>query len=287
MQPVPPRRLAHGHGIEPGRLDQYVGRAGCNHGVPAAHHPGKPQGLDVVGHDKVFRIERTFYAIQRLELLAFFGAPHHDAALDLVQVEDMRGLAHRQPGKVGGIHGVRDAFLFEQAEVGGDFRAREPVARIADGDAAQHPRGEAPAGVFGLDAHREGLAGRAGLWQFKRKRLQSQPIDRRRLARHAVVVHRVNAVGGDVHLVERAVARAQIVDAFNGYAAQRQVFGELGVVDGQFRQIGAEPFGQYVHFFLSLSASQPRTARQQVSRSARCRFQHANQAIDQLSHFRR
>ncbi len=49
---------------------------------------------------------------------------------------------------------------------------------------------------------------------------QRQPINRRRLARHAVVVHRVHAVGGDVHLVERAVALAEIEDALYGNAAQ-------------------------------------------------------------------
>ena len=33
----------------------------------------------------------------------------------------------------------------------------------------------------------------------------------------------------------------------NGDAAQGEILGELGVVDGEFREIGSEPFRKYVH----------------------------------------
>jgi len=39
---------------------------------------------------------------------------------------------------------------------------------------------------------------------------QRQAVDGRGFARYAVVVHRVHAVGGDVHLVKRAIAHAKI-----------------------------------------------------------------------------
>ena len=65
--------------------------------------------------------------------------------------------------------------------------------------------------------------------------LELKAVDRRRLAGDAVVVHGIDAVGGDVHLVERTVARAEIVDAFDGDAAQGQVVGELRVGDGKSR----------------------------------------------------
>ena len=91
------------------------------------------------------------------------------------------------------------------------------------------------------------LGRRARLGKREIERLQRNAIDRRRLARDAVVVHRVDAVGGDVHLVERAVAGAEIVDAFDGDAAQGQVFGELRVVDGKLGQITAKPFGKNLH----------------------------------------
>ncbi len=71
----------------------------------------------------------------------------------------MRGLAHGEPCEVGGIDGVGDFLLFEKAEVGGDFGSWEPVAGVADGDAAENARGEAAAGVLGFDGHGELLRG--------------------------------------------------------------------------------------------------------------------------------
>ena len=61
--------------------------------------------------------------------------------------------------------------------------------------------------------------------------LSGDAVDGRGFARDPVVIHGIHAIGGDVHLVQRAVARAEIVDAVDGDAAQRQVFGELCVGD--------------------------------------------------------
>ncbi len=79
------------------------------------------------------------------------------------------------------------------------------------------------------------------------ERRQLYAVDCGGLAGDAVVVHGIDAVGGDVHLVERAVTRAKIEDAFNGDAAQGEIFGELGVVDRKFRQITAKPLGKNFH----------------------------------------
>ncbi len=85
-----------------------------------------------------------------------------------------------------------------------------------------------PQRIFRFDADREWLSPRAARsGSAKSSGVQVQAVDGGRFARHAVVVHGVDAVGGDVHLVERAVAGAEIVDAFDGDAAQREVFGEL------------------------------------------------------------
>ena len=73
----------------------------------------------------------------------------------------------------------------------------------------------------------DGAAGSVGV-----QRSQRQVVDGRRLARDAVVVHRIHAIGGDVHLEEVPVAGTKIVHAFDRDAAQGQVFGELAVVDG-------------------------------------------------------
>ena len=203
--------------------------------------PARPRGFGVVGDDEVFGIEDALDAVEGLELFAFAGAADDDAAFDLVEVEGVGGLAHGEPGEVGGVDGVGDFLLLEQGEVGGDFGAGEPVARFADGDAAQNAGGEAAAGVFGFDAARRRAwrpacaSGRANSSGWQR-----EAVDGRGLARDAVVVHGIDAVGGDVHLVERAVACAEIVDAFDGDAAQGEVFSELGVVD---REFGQDNFG--------------------------------------------
>jgi len=54
----------------------------------------------VIGHDQVVWIERALHAIQRLQPLAFARAPHHNAALDLVQIEGVRRLAIASQAKL-------------------------------------------------------------------------------------------------------------------------------------------------------------------------------------------
>ena len=61
------------------------------------------------------------------------------------------------------------------------------------------------------------------------------------------MVHRIDAVGGDVHLEEVSIAGTEVVHALHRNATQRQVFGELMIVDRDIRDIGAEPAGQDIH----------------------------------------
>jgi hypothetical protein len=63
----------------------------------------------------------------------------------------------------------------------------------------------------------------------------------------AVVVHGVDAVGGDVHLEEMAVVWAEGVDAFYGDAAEGEVFGEFVIIDRDIGDVGAQPWRDYVH----------------------------------------
>ncbi len=130
VQAVAARGAANGHGLEPCGFDEDVLCVGRDHGVPAAHDAGEAERLDVVGDDEVFGIERALDAVEGLELFAFAGAANDDAAFDLVEVEGVGGLAHGEPGEVGGVDGVGDLLLLEQAEVRGDFSAGEPVARV-------------------------------------------------------------------------------------------------------------------------------------------------------------
>ena len=81
---------------------------------------------------------------------------------------------------------------------------------------------------------------------------EREVVDGGGFAGDAVVVHGVDAVGGDVHLEEVAVvlsvgADAEVMHAFYGDAAQGEVVGELPVIDGEFRQIGAEPGCENFH----------------------------------------
>ena len=160
VQAVAAGGAANSHGLEPGGFDEDVFGFGSDHGVPAAHDAGEAERLDVVGDDEVFGIERALDAVQGLELFAFAGAADDDAAFDFVEVEGVGGLAHSEPGEVGGVDGVGDLLLLEQAEVRGYFRAGKPVARVADGDVAEDAGGEAAAGIFGFDLDGKRIGGR-------------------------------------------------------------------------------------------------------------------------------
>ena len=77
--------------------------------------------------------------------------------------------------------------------------------------------------------------------------MKIEAVDDRGFAGDAVVVHRVDAVGGDVHLEEVDVVWAERVDAFYGYAAEGEVVGELPIVSRDTRDVGAEPLCNDVH----------------------------------------
>ncbi len=121
---------------------------------------------------------------------------------------------------VGGIDGVEDGLLFEQAEALGNDAGGGNDLHIP-----QHARGEAAAELRLLDGDGHWPSGGLCSRQVDVERLQFQAIDGRRLARDAVVVHRIDAVGGDVHFKERTEF-AQIEDAFDSDAAEGEVVGE-------------------------------------------------------------
>ena len=103
-----------------------------------------------------------------------------------------------------------------------------------DGDVADDLRGEASAEGWGVDADGKSV-GRRGLRQRRVELVQRQVVDGGGFAGDAVVVHGVDAVGGDVHVEERGFGVAgdvvDLEDAFNGDAAEGEVFGELSVVN--------------------------------------------------------
>ena len=132
----------------------------------------------------------------------------------------MSGVAHTEEDEVRSIDGVADLFLGEEVEVFGDLASAR-----SDFDVAQNLRREASAERWGFDANRKGFDG-SPCWS--RCRFQGgewEVVDGGGFAGYAVVVHGVDAVGGDVHLEERAVVGAEGVDAFDGDAAEGEVVG--------------------------------------------------------------
>jgi hypothetical protein len=107
--------------------------------------------------------------------------------------------------------------------------------------------GEASAEVGGIDADGEWRRGGSGGGERGVECGQRDVVDGGGLAGDAVVVHGVDAVGGDVHVEERAGGIGSWEDAFDGDAAEGEVFSELGVVDVERGQVGAEPTGQDLH----------------------------------------
>lgn len=81
--------------------------------------------------------------------------------------------------------------------------------------------------------------------------MERDVVDGCRFTGDAVVVHGVDAVGGDVHVEERGFGVAgdvvDLEDAFDGDAAKSKIFGELGVIDVEDWEVGAEPFGEDFH----------------------------------------
>src|ERR1700733_9914095 len=157
-------------------------------------------------------------------------------------------MSHAVEDEVRGIDGVRDLFLAEESEVFGDF-----ACAGGDGYVANDLRGETAAEAFGFggDADGEGLVDERANGEFGVEGRERQVVDGGGLAGNAVVVHGVDAVGGDVHLVEVAVGfsirGAEGVDAFDGDAAEGEIFGEFVIIDRDVGDVGAQPSGENIH----------------------------------------
>src|SRR5262249_26793079 len=126
--------------------------------------------------------------------------------------------------------------------------------RWLDADASQHARGEAAAEVGLLDPDAVGLRILMSFRKFRLDRLQIYVVDRRRLARHAVVVHRVHAVGGDVHL--EGGVRAGALDRLDSDAGVRQILRKLAVVDIELNEV-AHPIWRDPHANCSRKRTSP------------------------------
>ena len=111
---------ADGCWIEPGGFDEDVRRLGGDHGVIAAHDAGEGDRLLFVGDDEIVCDEGAGGAVEELQLFARAGVADDDAAFDLVEVEDVVGMAHAEEDEVGDVDGVGDLLEAELGEVVAD-----------------------------------------------------------------------------------------------------------------------------------------------------------------------
>ena len=155
-------------------------------------------------------------------------------------------MSHAQQHKIRNVYCVRNLFLPKLCKILADH-----ALRGSNPHAANHLSGESSAQIRRLDAHRKRHRG----WSFGRKRrverVQRNVVNRSDFTCDAVVIHRVDTVGRDVHIEQRRVRVArsivQLKDSFHGDATEGQVFGELVVIDIENGQVGAEPMRKDLH----------------------------------------
>ncbi len=149
-------------------------------------------------------------------------------------------MAHGVEDVVGGVHGVEDGLDAECGEA-----IFDDAARVTDRDIAEDAGGEAAAeGGLG-DFDREGRGGFRGR-EMGCERRKVERVDGGGFAGDTVVVHGVNAVGGDVHL-EDGGGIGGGGDGFDSDAAEGEVVGEGFVVNRDSGEKFAEPGGEDLH----------------------------------------
>ena len=84
MDRVTAAHAAHHGGIEPRCLYQHVPGLRRDHGLPAAHHPGQPERLDLIRHNQIVGIEYAVHTIQRFQALPRASAADEDCTLNPV-----------------------------------------------------------------------------------------------------------------------------------------------------------------------------------------------------------
>ena len=195
VEQMPTRAGADGGRIEPGGFDDDVFCLGGDHGIPSAHDAGEAECFDVVGDNEVFADQGAGGAVKQLDLLPCPGAANGDAASDLVEVEGVRRVAHTEEDKVGGVDCVRDGLLTEGLKI-----VSNEAGCWGDFDAADDAGREAAAEVRGFNCDGQRFDGWDARGQRDVERGEGNVVDRGRFPGDAVVVHGVDAIGGDVHV---------------------------------------------------------------------------------------
>jgi hypothetical protein len=109
----------------------------------------------------------------------------------------------------------------------------------------EHAPTEARAQIRGLDFDRPGVRGRSALLRERHgQRLQRDSIEDRDLARHAVHVHAIDAIGRDVQ-VEHGIAVAHL-DPVHGEAGGGEIVADLADVARRLHEL-AQPGDEDLH----------------------------------------
>ena len=117
-QGVPFGGFPDGDRMEPGRLEEDLGRSFADPTLRAAVHPGQTHGDAFVGDDQVFRIELTRLVVQGGERFALTGLANGDGlASNLVQIEGVKGVAKFVEHEVGGVDHVVDGLNANGAQL--------------------------------------------------------------------------------------------------------------------------------------------------------------------------
>ncbi|CUJ54402.1 Uncharacterised protein [Achromobacter xylosoxidans] len=173
----------------------------------APHDAGQAFDLVACHHHADLRIQRDGLAVQQFERLAFAGPAHRQVAMDLVQIEHVRGPAQFQHDVVGDVHQRRHRTLAGALQArlhpGGGLRARIHAADHAAAEAAAQVRRLDPDRTQLVQSHGHGLGGR------HRQRRAGQ---RGHFARHAQDRQAVGAVGRHLQREERVVQVQRFAD---------------------------------------------------------------------------
>ena len=151
----------------------------------------------------------------------------------------MGRVAHLHERVVARVHSIADAAVIINLQA-----VKNVLGRAGDLDVANHTRGVTGAALLILDLDGKFRSG-FGRRQLCLQRLEINIEHRRALARDAVVVHAVHAVGGDLHL-ENGLPML-VADGFHRCSGVRQLFRQFAVFGLQCDEF-TKPVGRNFHF---------------------------------------
>ena len=186
-----------------------------------AHDSGQGQRSLRPRHDPDAAGQDAPHAVQRGQAITLARPAHDELALRHAgEVEGMGRMSHLHHHVVREVDHVVDRAHADGFQPVADPGRRRPEPHVQDA------RAESRAEVGGLDGHVESLGrGRPRLREGEVGRPQGYAVENRYLSGHAVDVHAVHAVGGDVE-VEHGFG-APALQALEGEADEGEVLSEL------------------------------------------------------------